>query len=138
MEHAMEWLGLHFMTGLPESGQVILDCTHNPLLVLLAYLVACTAGFATLDMTERVGHVEKSASQRLWRWVGAGCLAGGIWAMHFISMLAFQAPIEIHYHLPTTLLSLLFALTASWLAMHTLSHPPVSYTHLTLPTTPYV
>ncbi|WP_223484051.1 putative bifunctional diguanylate cyclase/phosphodiesterase [Pseudomonas sp. A-RE-19] len=123
----MERLGLRFMTGLPESGQVILDCTHNPFLVLLAYLVACVAGFATLDMTERVGHVENPASQRLWRWVGAGCLAGGIWAMHFISMLAFQAPVEIHYHLPTTLLSLLFALTASWLAMHTLSHPDLSF-----------
>ncbi|PQO97515.1 diguanylate phosphodiesterase [Pseudomonas frederiksbergensis] len=123
----MEWLGLHFMTGLPESGQVILNCTHNPFLVLLAYLVACTAGFATLDMTERVGHVAKSASQRLWRWIGAGCLAGGIWSMHFISMLAFLAPIEIHYHLPTTLVSLLFALTASWLAMYTLSHPQLNF-----------
>ncbi|MGF6332308.1 diguanylate cyclase (GGDEF)-like protein [Pseudomonas sp. BS3782 TE3695] len=123
----MEWLGLHFMTGLPESGQVILNCTHNPFLVLLAYLVACATGFATLGMTERVGHVENPASQRLWCWVGAGCLAGGIWAMHFISMLAFQAPIEIHYHLPTILLSLLFALTASWLAMHTLSHPQLNF-----------
>ncbi|WP_434706327.1 putative bifunctional diguanylate cyclase/phosphodiesterase [Pseudomonas sp. Z1-12] len=123
----MEWLGLHFMTELPASGQVILDCSHNPFLVLLAYLVACTASFATLDMTERVGNVTKAASRRLWRWVGAGCLAGGIWSMHFISMLAFQAPIEIHYHLPTTLLSLLFALTASWLAMHTLSHPELKF-----------
>lgn len=123
----MDWLGLHFMTELPGTGQVILDCSHNPFLVLLAYLVACTASFATLDMTERVGNVEKTASRRLWRWVGAGCLAGGIWSMHFISMLAFQVPIEIHYHLPTTVLSLLFALTASWLAMHTLSHPDLSF-----------
>jgi len=123
----MEWLGLQFVTELPQNGQVILNCTYNPFLVLLAYVVACAAGFATLDMTERVGHVEKSGSQRLWRWVGAGCLAGGIWAMHFISMLAFQAPIEIHYQLPITLLSLLFALTASWLAMHTLSHPDLNF-----------
>ncbi|MFJ7793168.1 putative bifunctional diguanylate cyclase/phosphodiesterase [Pseudomonas sp. NPDC096950] len=119
----MEWLGLQFLTELPEGGQVVLNCTHNPFLVLLAYVVACAAGFATLDMTERVGHVEKSGTQRLWRWVGAGCLAGGIWAMHFISMLAFQAPVEINYLLPVTLLSLVFALTASYLAMHTLSHP---------------
>ena len=123
----MEWLGLQFITELPESGQVILNCTYNPFLVLLAYVVASAAGFATLDMTERVGHVEKSGSQRLWRWVGAGCLAVGIWAMHFISMLAFQAPIEIHYQLPITLLSLGFALTAAWLAMHTLSHPHLSF-----------
>ncbi|MGL6243213.1 putative bifunctional diguanylate cyclase/phosphodiesterase [Pseudomonas sp.] len=123
----MEWPALYFTTQLPETGQVILDCAHNPFLVLLAYVVACATGFATLDITERVGHAEKPASQRLWRWVGAGCLAGGIWAMHFISMLAFQAPLEIHYQLPITLISLLFALTASWLAMHTLSHPHLTF-----------
>ncbi|MGC5702878.1 bifunctional diguanylate cyclase/phosphodiesterase [Pseudomonas sp. NFXW11] len=117
----MDWLGLHFITELPHSGQVIVHCSHNPVLVLLAYLVACAASFATLDMAERVSHVERPASQRLWRWVGACCLAGGIWAMHFIAMLAFEAPLEIHYNLPQTLLSLLIALIAAWLAMNTLS-----------------
>ncbi|TEA61619.1 bifunctional diguanylate cyclase/phosphodiesterase [Pseudomonas sp. CH235] len=122
----MEWLGLQFVAEQPESGQVILNCTHNPLLVLVAYLVACAASFATLDMAERVVHAEEPGSQRLWRWIGATCLAGGIWAMHFISMLAFQAPIDIHYDLPVTLFSLVIALLASWLAMHTLSHPQPS------------
>ena len=41
MGHAMEWLGLHFITELTANGQVILNCTHDPFLVLLAYLVAC-------------------------------------------------------------------------------------------------
>ena len=77
MGHAMEWLGLHFITELPETGQVILNCTHDPFLVLLAYLVACVGSFATLDMAERVAHAEKSASKTRWRWVGSGCLAGG-------------------------------------------------------------
>ena len=95
MGRAMEWPGLHFLTELPESGQVILDCTHDPFLVLLAYLVACVGSFATLDMAERVAHAEKSASKTLWRWVGSGCLAGGIWAMHFVGMLAFRLPIPI-------------------------------------------
>jgi len=122
----MEWLGLQFVAEQPESGQVILNCTHNPLLVLVAYLVACAASFATLDMAERVVHAEEPGSQRLWRWIGATCLAGGIWAMHFISMLAFQAPIDIQYDLPVTLFSLVIGLLASWLAMHTLSHPQPS------------
>ncbi|MGH8390553.1 MAG: putative bifunctional diguanylate cyclase/phosphodiesterase [Pseudomonas sp.] len=123
----MGWLGLHFITELTDSGQVILNCIHNPFLVLLAYLVACAGSFATLDMTERVAQAEKGASERLWRWVGAGCLAGGIWAMHFIGMLAFQAPLDIHYQLPITLVSLLIALLASWLAMRTLSQPVLSF-----------
>ncbi|CAB1401252.1 Sensory box/GGDEF family protein [Pseudomonas fluorescens] len=112
---------MHFVTELPARGQVILDCTHNPLLVLAAYLVACAASFATLDMAERVVHAEDLPSRRLWRWIGATCLAGGIWAMHFISMLAFQTPIDIEYDLGITLFSLLIALLASWLAMQTLS-----------------
>ncbi|MBV6822571.1 bifunctional diguanylate cyclase/phosphodiesterase [Pseudomonas sp. PD9R] len=123
----MEWLGLHFLTGLPESGQVLLNCIHDPFLVLLAYLVACAGSFATLDMAERVAHAENPSSQRLWRWVGAGCLAGGIWAMHFIGMLAFQVPVDVHFQLPITLLSLLIALLTSWLAMYTLSRPTLSF-----------
>jgi len=118
----MEWQGLHFVNELPETGKLLLNCNHNPLLVLLAYLVACAASFAMLDMAERVGHVEKPAKQFLWRWIGAFCLAGGIWAMHFISMLAFQAPIDIQYDLSATLVSLLIALLAAFLAMHTLGH----------------
>ncbi|WP_097302226.1 putative bifunctional diguanylate cyclase/phosphodiesterase [Pseudomonas chlororaphis] len=118
----MEWLGLHFFTELPEGGQVLLTCNHNPVLVILAYLVACAGSFATLDMAERVRHVDLAAAQQRWRWVGAFCLAGGIWAMHFIGMLALQIPIETHYDLPMTLLSLLIAVIASWLAMKTLSH----------------
>ncbi|MFJ5239055.1 putative bifunctional diguanylate cyclase/phosphodiesterase [Pseudomonas neuropathica] len=125
----MEWLGLQFVAELPESGQVILDCSHNPLLVMVAYLVACAASFATLDMAERVVNAEDPGSQRIWRWIGATCLAGGIWAMHFIGMLAFQTPIDIQYDLGITLFSLLIALLASWLAMQTLSEAQPSALH---------
>ena len=121
----MEWLGLHFFTDLPANGHLLLNCSHNPFLVLLAYLVACAAGFGTLDMAERVGHVENPTARRHWRWLGAGCLAGGIWSTHFISMLAFQAPIAFHYELLTTFTSLLIALVASLFAMKTLSHTTV-------------
>src|SRR5471032_198324 len=119
----MDWLDLQFITELPRSGQVILNCTHDPFLVLAAYLVACAASFATLDTAERVGHADNPTSQRLWRWVGAACLAGGLWTMHFIGMLAFQVPLEVHYRLPTILLSLFFAFGASLLAMYSLGQP---------------
>ncbi|QLG91675.1 bifunctional diguanylate cyclase/phosphodiesterase [Pseudomonas yamanorum] len=118
----MEWLGLHFFTDLPENGHLLLNCSHNPFLVLLAYLVACAASFGTLDMAERVGHVDNPMAQRRWCWLGAACLAGGIWSTHFISMLAFQTPVAIHYELTMTFASLLIALVASLFAMQTLSH----------------
>ena len=122
----MDWLGLHFISELPESGQVLLNCSHNPFLVLLAYLVACAGSFATLDMAERISHVERPSARHQWRWIGALCLAGGIWAMHFISMLAFETPIEMHFDLPVTVVSLLIALVAGLLAMNTLSRDPIT------------
>lgn len=122
----MDWLGLHFITELPDSGQVILQCTHYPVLVLLAYLVACATSFATLDMAERVSHAERPNRQRLWRWLGAGCLAAGLWSVHFIAILALEVPLNTHYHLPLILISLPIALATAWLVMNALSHEQLS------------
>lgn len=116
----MEWLGLHVLAELPATGQFILDCRHNPYLVVLAYLVACAGSFATLDMIERINNAEQPAAQRQWRLLGTFCLACSVWGMHFIGMLAFQAPLEVHYDLALTAVSLLLMLLATWAAMNLL------------------
>jgi diguanylate cyclase (GGDEF)-like protein len=116
----MDGLGLRFLGELPISGQLVLGCGHNPFLIMLAYVIACAGSFATLDMAERISHVEQPKARRQWRWVGAGCLAGGIWAMHFISMLALDAPITVHIELPITVASFFIALIAGLMMMDTL------------------
>ncbi|MBA1203337.1 EAL domain-containing protein [Pseudomonas capeferrum] len=113
----MEWLGLQLFADLPTSGQIVLDRHHDPLLILLAYAVACVGCFATFDMAERQRHSEPGAAQRQWRLLGACCLASAIWAIHFVNTLALQASVEIHYDVSLTALSLLIALLAAWLAM---------------------
>jgi diguanylate cyclase (GGDEF)-like protein len=117
----MDWLGIQFLTAIPADGRLLMNCNHNPSLVLLAYLVACAASFATLNIAERVGHVENASARIRWRGLGALCLAVGIWAMHFISMLSFQTPLEIHYELPITAASLIIALFAGLVAMRALN-----------------
>jgi signal transduction histidine kinase/CheY-like chemotaxis protein len=50
--------------------------------------------------------------------VGGGIAMGsGIWAMHFVGMLAFRLPIPIAFDLPLTLASLLLPIGASCLAL---------------------
>ncbi|MFT0633817.1 MHYT domain-containing protein, partial [Pseudomonas sihuiensis] len=56
--------------------------------------------------------------------LGGQCQAGAIWSMHFIGMLAIQAPVAIRYALATTVLSLLVALAASHLAVDDKGQPP--------------
>jgi len=56
-------------------------------------------------------------------WLGAGAAAMGlgIWAMHYVGMLALIMPIPVFYHLPTVLLFLLAAIAASGVALHVVS-----------------
>ncbi|HSX70907.1 MAG TPA: diguanylate cyclase, partial [Pseudomonas sp.] len=113
----MDWLGLRFFTAVPDGAQLLLDCSHSLELVVLSYLVACVAGYATLSFAERAGHAERPAARRNWCAVGALSLGVGVWGMHFIAMLAFQAPVAIRYDLPTTVASLLAVILAALLAM---------------------
>jgi len=45
----------------------------------------------------------------------------GIWAMHYIGMLAFTLPVPVLYHYPTVILSLFAAIAASAVALFTVS-----------------
>ncbi len=119
----MDWLDLRFSP--PNGTQLLLDCSHAPEQVLLAYLVACLASYACLNFAERAGHAERPEARRNWSAVATVSLGTGVWSMHFIAMLAFQTPVAVHYDLPATIVSLLVAILATLLAIPTLSqdHP---------------
>ena len=113
----MEWLGLQLFADLPATGRIVIDCRHEPFLVLLAYLVACAACFATLDMAERQSHSEDPTAHRQWNMLGACCLAGGIWAMHFIAMLACNMGVQVTYDVVLTAVSAVLAIAACSLGL---------------------
>lgn len=117
----MEWLGLHLLSGQSYDGMLLLDCTHNLFLMALSYGVICAACLATLDIGERIIHVENPRSRQRWQVLGALCLAGGVWAMHFIGMLAFETPMQVSYDLPITIASLLIAAIAGAFAIKAIS-----------------
>lgn len=112
---------LHFIADMPANQTVILDCRHDPSLVVLAYLVASAAGFTALAMANRVSSTGTVAGRELWRWVGGFALGGGIWSMHFIAMLSFSAPLTIGYDFHITLLSLVIAIVVSYVVMWVIS-----------------
>ena len=122
----MEWLNVNLFVDFPANGQVLINCSHNLFLVALAYGVASAASFATLDIADRVTQVDARKSRLIWKALCAFCLAGGIWAMHFISMLAFQAPLKISYDMTITLASLLIVLLAAWLGVNALTRSALS------------
>lgn len=93
--------------------------SYQPELVALSFLIACLAGYATLSLAAGAGAARRAS----WAWLGGSALilGFGIWAMHFIGMLALRVPVPMAYALPTTLLSWL----AATLALHTIHRPRV-------------
>ena len=88
---------------------MIMAGTHDARLVVLSILIAIFASFTALDIAARIRATE-SRMHRVWVSAAAVALGGGIWAMHFVAMLAFSVPgMRMGYDLGLTLLSLALA-----------------------------
>ena len=100
----MEVLGLCF-----SREAVGIATRHDGALVLISYMVAALASFTALDMTERL-RTARGAARRFWHLGAALVLGGGIWAMHFVAMLAYRTPFTVGYAPGLTVLSGLIAM----------------------------
>jgi len=85
-------------------------------LVLISILVAIAASYSALSLAGRVAE-SRGRAMLAWTVGGAVAMGSGIWAMHFVGMLAFRLPIPIAFDLPITFFSLLLPIAASMLAL---------------------
>jgi NO-binding membrane sensor protein with MHYT domain/signal transduction histidine kinase len=99
---------------------VYLIGSYNYWFVALSVLIAMFASYAALDLAGRVA-AASGWTRVVWLLGGAGAMGTGIWAMHYIGMLAFILPIPVAYHWPTVLLSLFAAILASIVALYVVS-----------------
>src|SRR5690606_38059207 len=111
----MQILSLFALDAYPPEA--ILFGHHEPGLTALSVLIAIAASIMALQ----VGGLARSAPDRFARnfavLSGAVALAGGIWAMHFVGMLALDAGIEVSYDRTLTAASVLPAFVAAWIAL---------------------
>jgi len=89
-------------------------------LVALSVSMAMLASYAALDLAGRVT-AARGRLRAFWLMGGAAAMGTGIWSMHYIGMLAYSLPVEVHYHWPTVLLSLLASVLASLVALFVVS-----------------
>ena len=104
-----------------HQGPLLHGHHHHHSLVVLSVLVAIAASWLALQVAGLARRAATPATRRGAVLSGAAALGGGIWAMHFIGMLSFTLPLEVHYDLTVTLLSILPAMGASLIALHLLS-----------------
>ena len=70
---------------------------YGILLVVLSYLVAVFAAYTSFHLIDRVRAGGTVTVRRVWLATAGVSMGLGIWAMHFIAMLAMQIPIPIAY-----------------------------------------
>ncbi|MGU3414845.1 putative bifunctional diguanylate cyclase/phosphodiesterase [Enterobacteriaceae bacterium C34A] len=89
---------------------------YDPILVAISFLIAILAAWTALNMA---GRVSTSQGKAAWLWLSGGGIAMGIgiWAMHFIGMLAMDSALGIRYSPGLTALSMVIAVASSHFAL---------------------
>ncbi len=94
----------------------MLPVTYDPAIMALSVVIAIQGGYVSLTLARRLAEVSADDGSRLLDHAGrrkallaasALALGVGIWAMHFIGMLAVKLPIVVTYDLLWTLVSAL-------------------------------
>jgi PAS domain S-box-containing protein len=91
-------------------------------LVALSVSISVLAAYAALDLAERIT-TARGGIRMVWLYGGAMAMGIGIWAMHYIGMVAYHLPVQVLYDWPTVLLSLFTAIAASGVALFIVSRP---------------
>lgn len=89
--------------------------SYSPGLVVLSVLIAVLASYTSFHAAGRL-KTSSSKHKAVWAMSGGLCLGGGIWSMHFIAMLALDMGMTVTYEPLLLVLSIVFAVAASWLA----------------------
>jgi len=123
----MESLRHHwgFLDGTIDSG-LALAATYDPVLVTLSVVIASLAAYAVLGLAERTSAADRPLAKRSWLAAGAVTMGIGVWAMHFIGMLAFRLPVKVNYDVWITLVSVAPAVLASGIMLHVISQARIS------------
>lgn len=114
----INWLHQIFTTSVPPA--LLVEGQYEPLLVILSILLASSASFFALRLAETARHIVLARYRHIATATGALILAGGIWSMHFVGMLAFKLPHVMTYDWFLTVLSVIPAFVASLIVLKSL------------------
>jgi two-component system, sensor histidine kinase and response regulator len=98
------------------DGTTIIPYYHHPGLVVAAYTMASFASYTAFHLVDRVRSAGSAGIRAAWLATAGLSMGSGIWAMHFIAMLAVVIEVPVNYDPWLTALSAVFAMIASAVA----------------------
>ena len=109
----------------------VIALSFDPAVVVLSYLTASFASYVALDLAQRVRSRDALLAHTWWV-AGSLSMGTGIWAMHFVGMLALKLPFLVGYDGAITLLSWLAAVGVSAIALRVAAQDSLTPARLAL------
>ena len=113
----------------PDDNLLVFG-SFEPMLVLLSLTIAFFASFMGFQVAAQAAKTSSLFARHLSLLSGSVALGGGVWSMHFIGMLAFDLCTPVDYGWRLTLLSMLPAIAASWVALHLITRNKLHFSQL--------
>ena len=109
--------------GKPGWSAMVLIPSYNPWLVALSVAIAVIASYVSFSVTGRLAR-SRGWTLRVWWLAGALAMGWGVWAMHFVGMLAFHLGTPLGFDIGPTLLSMLPIVAGAGGALWLLARAP--------------
>jgi len=100
-----------------SNESLLIVSEHDPWLVALSVSIAIFAAFMGFQVASQAATSASPVRKHASLLVGSIALGGGVWSMHFIGMLALELCTSISYQVDLTIISMLPAIIASWVAL---------------------
>ncbi|GAB3489342.1 PAS domain S-box protein [Marinomonas epiphytica] len=120
----MNWLQSYFVFD--TSDQHVMLGTYDTILVCVSIFLAITASFFALRFASVAKHIVLRSHKNIALISGACVMAGGIWSMHFVGMLAYDMGHAVVYDPFLTLVSIAPCILAAYIALRILILPKVT------------
>lgn len=105
---------------------------YIPFLVVLSYVVASLASYTALDLAVNIVRVPDGKLKRMMHYAGSFAMGAGIWAMHFIGMLAYKMDMYVEYDPMLTAVSILPAFAVSYFVLDFVKKGQLDFQHIAM------
>ncbi|MDO6505860.1 MHYT domain-containing protein [Colwellia sp. 4_MG-2023] len=114
-----------------DDYNLFVTTSFNPWLVILSVSIAIIASFMGFQVAAQAANANPRR-KHFSLFIGSFALGAGIWSMHFIGMLAVELCTTVSYQFNLTVLSLIPAIAASWIALNIIIRDEVKFQQLAL------
>lgn len=99
---------------------------YSMTIVVFSIIIAIVASYTAISLKRRAKE-NSFFHKSFWLLLASLCLGFGIWSMHFIGMGAFSLPVNMSYNKTITLISIIPAMLASFIAFYLADLPRRNY-----------